>query len=349
MRTILLLIGLLLTTACSALSFDYKTECVGSYTLALPDDLEVALYPTESYLKPKSKYPVYFKDGKWAYLSYFYYNDNILMITDIWEDDKSLSIVNESFNISYNKTKQKNDNSKFNTISFDQGMGYYSDFSSNLSYIINNRVYHFYTNERYQGQQRDFEFYKHNAEAIVAGFSSRKLFEVPSAAGKCIPYGFIASDNPDTPIDLSVSFRPNQHPDVMITFTENTNIITHSIKSTAKAELENFWNFGYDYSNENIAGIKLLGFPKYKNIKMAGREGKSTFVEIKYKDGSPSDYGYYAVVNWSNPAPNIIKPWIQLSVIGKVSESKDKIPLTKEEIYELAKTIEASILRRDSE
>lgn len=349
MRTILLLIGLLLTTACSALSFDYKTECVGSYTLALPDDLEVALYPTESYLKPKSKYPVYFKDGKWAYLSYFYYNDNILMITDIFDDSVKLKEIKVQILTDNNEIKAKYLNDSVYLFDGDKFLVFYADKASEVTYFLHNRIYNLYTETRYQGQQRDFEFYKHNAEAIVAGFSSRKLFEVPSAAGKCIPYGFIASDNPDTPIDLSVSFRPNQHPDVMITFTENTNIITHSIKSTAKAELENFWNFGYDYSNENISGIKLLGFPKYKNIKMAGREGKSTFVEIKYKDGSPSDYGYYAVVNWSNPAPNIIKPWIQLSVIGKASESKDKIPLTKEEIYELAKTIEASILRRDSE
>lgn len=40
----------------------------------LPDNLEVALYPTARYLKPKSRYAVYFADGKWAYLSRFNYN-----------------------------------------------------------------------------------------------------------------------------------------------------------------------------------------------------------------------------------------------------------------------------------
>lgn len=42
-------------------------------------------------------------------------------------------------------------------------------------------------------------------------------------------------------------------------------------------------------------------------------------------------------------------PWLQLLVVGKQKESKGKTPLTKDEIYQIAKTIEASIKLRATE
>ncbi|WP_392552305.1 T6SS immunity protein Tli4 family protein [Orbus wheelerorum] len=349
-KQLILLTSLLAVASSQATVLNYQTECIGSYTLQLPDNIEVALYPTATYLQPKSKYPIYFADGKRAYSSIFNYNNSFLMITKEWKDSNLSSIVSD-FKEGFTKMKQENLDSTMNTIESKNQFGYYADSGFRVSYVSFDRIYTFYANKPYQAKEKNFEFYKQNAESIINGFSTRTLFEVPKIAGKCIPYGFVAGNNPSTPLNLGVSFRLNDHPDVVITFTENTRSFSDALKSDAKAEMQGFWDTRYDASNDNIAAIKLLGFPKNRSITMDGRSGVAGFVEVIYKDKSPSDYGYYAVVDYysRNAKSQKDHPWLQLSVVGKASEAKGKTPLTKDEIYALAKTIEASIMRRDTE
>ncbi|WP_392552307.1 T6SS immunity protein Tli4 family protein [Orbus wheelerorum] len=350
-KRILVFVGLLVVASSQATALNYQTECIGSYTLQLPDNIEVALYPTSTYLQPKSKNPIYFDDGKRTYSSIFNYNKNRLIITHFFNDKNVLNkIVNDTL-ADNNKIKIEYIDDSVNLFNDHDLLSFYSNKASEVIYIKNNRIYNFYTEKRYQGIERDFAFYKQNAESIINGFSTRTLFEVPQIAGKCIPYGFVAGNNPSTPLNLGVSFRLNDHPDVVVTFTENTRSFSDALKSDAKAEMQGFWDTRYDASNDNIAAIKLLGFPKNRSITMDGRDGVAGFVEVIYKDKSPSDYGYYAVVDYysRNAKSQKDHPWLQLSVIGKASEAKGKTPLTKDEIYALAKTIEASIMRRDTE
>ncbi|WP_392552306.1 T6SS immunity protein Tli4 family protein [Orbus wheelerorum] len=352
MKWIRVFVGLLVVASSQATALNYQTECIASYTLQLPDNIEVALYPTATYLQPKSKYPIYFDDGKKAYSSIFNYNYNKLMITDDYKDEKFLTELLKNLSDSFIDIINYNPQDEIKLINNDDtSLGYYSNFGTDITFLFAHRIYTFYTNEYYQGIERDFAFYKQNAESIINGFSTRKLFEAPQIAGKCIPYGFVAGNNPSTPLNLGVSFRLNDHPDVVVTFTENTRSFSDALKSDAKAEMQGFWDTRYDASNDNIAAIKLLGFPKNRSIKMDGRDGVAGFVEVIYKDKSPSDYGYYAVVDYysRNAKSQKDHPWLQLSVVGKASEAKGKTPLTKDEIYKLAKTIEASIMRRDTE
>ena len=65
-----------------AADLTFKTECIGSYSIDLPDNIEIALFPIERYLQPRSNYPNYFLDGKWAILSTFNYNRNNIDIAD---------------------------------------------------------------------------------------------------------------------------------------------------------------------------------------------------------------------------------------------------------------------------
>jgi hypothetical protein len=107
MQRILLLASVLnITLVTQAAELSYKSECIGSYILSLPDNLEVALYPTAQYLKPKSRYPVYFADGKWTYLSRFNYNKNDLTITARWDDHELIKIKQKLYN-SYQNIKIK--------------------------------------------------------------------------------------------------------------------------------------------------------------------------------------------------------------------------------------------------
>ena len=352
MKKLIFLFGVLSLNTTLAVELTYKTECIGSYTLDLPDNLEVALYPTNKYLKPKSRFPVYFKDGKWAILSTFNYNRNKLSITAEWEDNELIK-AKKTLNTSIENIKIQNLNHLVTPFKKGNSFGFYSTKASSVTFIENNRIYSFRTSSNYQGEEKDFEFYKQNAEAIINGFSTRELFEVPQTAGKCIPFGFVAGNDASAPLILTVSFRLKDHPDIVISFTENTRSFTNLLRFDAKDEINLFWNSNYDISNRNIKNIKLLGFPiKYRDIKMDGRNGLAGFVEIRYKDKSPSDYGYYGVVSYysrNTPNSKTNHPWLQLSVIGKQSEAKGKIPLTEDEIYQMAKTIEASIKRRATE
>ena len=337
--------------ASQAVELNYKTECIGSYTVDLPDNLEVALYPTKQYLEPKSRYPIYFADGKWAILSTFNYNRNKLSITANWDHNnlieakKQMIESNQSVKVDYPDDLVELWNKK-------NGFGFYASGGSHVTFVEENRVYSFFSSKHYQGKERNFDFYKQNAEAIINGFSTRELFEVPQTAGKCIPYGFVAGNDPTTPLNLTVSFRLNDHPDIVISFSENTRSFTNSFSFKAKDEINLFWNDNYDINNNNIKDIKLLGFPtKYRDIEMDGRNGTAGFVEIRYKDKSPSDYGYYGVVSYysRNDKSQVNHPWLLLTVIGKRNEAKGHTPLSKDEIYQLAKTIEASIKRRPTE
>ena len=350
MKKALLLIGLLsLSTTAQAVELTYKTECIGSYTLDLPDNLEVALYPTNQYFKPKSRFPVYFRDGKWAMLSVFNYNINDLAITNSWSDEEIIDVRKRLYKFNQ-EVKINNPNSPVELWEKENSFGYYSKNASRVNFIIKNRVYSFHTSNRSYYEEKNFDFYKDNVEAIINGFSTRELFEVPQTAGKCIPFGFVAGNDSSVPLILTVSFRLKEHPDIVISFTENTSSFTNLLRYDAKEEINLFWNSNYDISNRNIKNIKLLGFPiKYRDIKMDGRNGLAGFVEIRYKDKSPSDYGYYAVVEPYQTKKEGHNPWLQLLVVGKQKESKGKTPLTKDEIYQIAKTIEASIKLRATE
>ena len=348
----------ILFTTCMAISsitqaadLTFKTECVGSYSIDLPDNIEVALFPTNKFLEPKTRFPVYFSDGKWAILSTFNYNHNDLSITANWTDTELVK-VKKMMHTTNQKIKKDNPEDLVELWNKKNNFGFYAKAASRVTFAENNKIYSFYSDEHYQGKERDFDFYKQNATAIINGFSTRNLFEVPQIAGKCLPYSFVAGDDSSTPINLTVSFRLNEHPDIVISFTENTRSFTNSLNNHAKDEFNDFWNNNYDINNYNIENIKLLGFPKYKKIRMDGRQGVAGLVEIKYQDKSPSDYGYYSVVDDDSRNTESSKknhPWLIMSVIGNQSESKGKTPLTKDEIYELAKKIEASIKRRATE
>ena len=350
----------ILFTTCMAISsitqaadLIFKTECIGSYSLDLPDNIEIALFPIERYLQPRSNYPNYFLDGKWAILSTFNYNRNNIDIADGKFNKKILQNIVSQLNSDYDERLKSKYQYKIKNINNNNKLvGYYSDYASNLALIANERIYTFYSNERYQGKEKDFAFYKQNAESIINNFRTRELFEVPKEAGKCIPYGFVAGNDKTMPINMTISFRLNEHPDIVISFSESTWSFTNSLSFSSKDEINLFWNTNYDIDNDNIKNIKLLGFPfKYRDIKMDGRKGLASFVEIRYKDNAPSDYGYYSIVEQYPVAKQSSKnyPWLIMSVIGKQSESKGKTPLTKDEIYELAKKIEASIKRRATE
>ena len=338
--------------ATQAVELNYKTECIGSYTVDLPDNLEVALYPPAQYLQPKSEYPVYFADGKWAILSAFNYNRNDLSITANW-DDNQLITVKQKLYISNQNVKVNNPKNSVELWEKENSFGFYSKSGSRVTFFAKNKIYSFRASSRSYGKEdKGLEFYKQNTEAIINGFSTRELFEVPQTAGKCIPYGFVTGNDPTTPLNLTVSFRLNDHPDIVISFSENTDSFTNSFSFKAKDEINLFWNDNYDINNNNIKDIKLLGFPtKYRDIEMDGRNGTAGFVEIRYKDKSPSDYGYYGVVSYysRNDKSQVNHPWLLLTVIGKRDEANGHTPLSKDEIYQLAKTIEASIKRRPTE
>ena len=42
-----------ISSIAQAADLTFKTECIGSYSIDLPDNIEIALFPIERYLQPK--------------------------------------------------------------------------------------------------------------------------------------------------------------------------------------------------------------------------------------------------------------------------------------------------------
>ncbi|MCO6505156.1 MAG: hypothetical protein J6568_07040 [Snodgrassella sp.] len=66
------------------------------------------------------------------------------------------------------------------------------------------------------------------------------MFEVPQTAGNCILLGFVAGNNATTPLNVTVSFRLKEYPDIVISFSENTRSFTHSLNFNTNDEISLF-------------------------------------------------------------------------------------------------------------
>ena len=59
-KAILLTSCMTISSITQAADLTFKPECIGSYSIDLPDNIEIALFPIERYLQPRSNYPNYF-------------------------------------------------------------------------------------------------------------------------------------------------------------------------------------------------------------------------------------------------------------------------------------------------
>lgn len=107
--------------------------------------------------------------------------------------------------------------------------------------------------------------------SLLNRFRPRKLYEVPTEQGFCLPYGFIAGDSGHEPRNIGITYRLQNHPDVTIFFQD----LGMKPKAGKEDDLNEkdyviwLWNWQYQWS----AVSKELIKPKWRSIEMDGRKG----------------------------------------------------------------------------
>ncbi|EMC3975446.1 hypothetical protein VDS67_003658 [Enterobacter hormaechei] len=178
--------------------------------------------------------------------------------------------------------------------------------------------------------------------SLLNRFRPRKLYEVPTEQGFCLPYGFIAGDSGHEPRNIGITYRLQNHPDVTIFFQD----LGMKPKAGKEDDLNEkdyviwLWNWQYQWS----AVSKELIKPKWRSIEMDGRKGVGTFVKSVYKDGG-LNYGYVAYVQGDRQARNL-KPDLLLYVMQDSRQARGNPPMDKDELEKLAEHIVSSIKRR---
>ncbi|EDF8720087.1 hypothetical protein GCB14_20545 [Salmonella enterica] len=192
-------------------------------------------------------------------------------------------------------------------------------------------------------------------QSLMKHFRPRELFEVPSEQGFCLPYGFIAGDSGQTPHEMGVTYRLIDHPDVTIFFLDfGVNKERRTDKYSMKDAMTRMWQNSYLMG----AYEKELLSPQWQHIEMDGREGMATFVKATYNNyptydynghvkeyNNYIDYGYLAYVRGDKETRNK-KPDLLLYISQDSSQAKNKQPMSKDELFDIAEHITRSVTRR---
>ncbi|TBN93447.1 hypothetical protein EYZ49_23295 [Salmonella enterica subsp. salamae serovar 13,22:z:-] len=378
----------------NAFSLEWKNECVGYYQLALPDNLEVALYQVEDFIDPRKQFervgpkirfeknPVFALDNTvQAQYSEFYYGQYKLGISSQsrtpvnWSDYRSkviadrdvwvkgvreyLERINESATAAEPEFKRK-----YNYIikDYTDAFALYENRGYSLTVKKDERLYHFWkknqkdTGDKSQTAEKQQQESEPEVLSLLNRFQSRKLYQVPTAQGFCMPYGFIAGDSGHELRNMGVTYRLKNHPDVTI-FFQDLGMKPQAGKEddlNDKDYVKWLWNWNYLLSSVS----KELISPKWRPIKMDGRDGLGTFVKATYRDVPVYDYnghvtnrlnyinyGYVAYVQGNHKARNL-EPDLLLNVMQDSSQVKNQPPMGKDDLEKLAEHIVSSIKRR---
>lgn len=392
----------------NAFSQEWKNECVGYYQLALPDNLEVALYQVKDFVNPREqpesdgdiktrlyaspeikfeKNPFVQDDSSvQAQFTEFYYGQYKLGIssqsrTSInWLEYRNKVIANRDFGVKVARQYEDRNLELFNVPVTPE-----SEFKRKHNYIIKDytdafalyenrtyslfvkkdeRLYHFWkkyqkdTGDKSQTAEKQQQESEPEVLSLLNRFQARKLYQVPTTQGFCMPYGFIAGDSGHEKRNMAVTYRLKNHPDVTIFFQdlgmEPGPRFQRPEDESAKDFITYLWNRKYQWSSVS----KELISPKWRPIKMDGRDGLGTFLKATFRDIPVYDYkdqvinrlnyisyGYVAYVQGNHKARNL-EPDLLLYVMQDSSQVKNQPPMDKYDLEKLAEHIVSSIKRR---
>ncbi|UNK63185.1 T6SS immunity protein Tli4 family protein [Buttiauxella ferragutiae] len=206
----------------------------------------------------------------------------------------------------------------------------------------NRRLYIFNKTSEAQSLAEQLKISKPEVLSLLNRFRPRKLYEVPAEQGFCMPYGFVARDSGQEPRNMGVTYRLKDHPDVTIFFQD----LGMEPNAGKESELNDkdyvtwLWNWQYQWS----AVSKELIRPKWRSIKMGGKEGLGTFAKSVFKNGR-TDYGYVAYVRGNHKARNL-EPDLLFYVMQDSRQAKNQPPMDKDELKKMAEHIISSVKRR---
>ncbi|ELY2796453.1 hypothetical protein SNN58_001114 [Cronobacter dublinensis] len=210
------------------------------------------------------------------------------------------------------------------------------------------RLYHFWgpnakdTGEKSQTAEKQWQQSEPEVLSLLSRFRPRNLYEVPSAQGFCLPYGFIANDSGHESRNMGVTYRLKNHPDVTIFFQDlgpssGPGERRPDPNMSAKDYVTYFWNVRYGHS---FRDIKLYGkgfsYPDMDNRKAVAASAKFTRYDKQI------DYGYVAFVKGEAPE----EPDLLFYVMRDSRQARSNPPMAQGEIEKLAEHIVSTIKRR---
>ncbi|EGT0655240.1 hypothetical protein JAG29_003930 [Citrobacter freundii] len=339
-----------------AKNITWRDECIGYYQLQIPDNLDVGIYPSNrtytkdlamsSIFTEQKKSPGKTKIVKGRY-SNFYYKKYKILISE-----------NGFFNIESYKEKVikkiAEQGDVFHIKKYSSDAFFISHEESHSLYIqAGHRLYQFMkgNNDLFRLGDNGYLSNESGVLSLLNNFQARALYDVPTERGFCLPYGFISHDSGKEDRNIIVSYRMLAHPDVMIVFQDASFQLPYMVPRNndlstvkdydAKDYAKWLWNHIYMlYPNQER---KLL-WPRWFTVKMDGRKGVGSFLEVTKENGE-NDYGYLAFVR-GNPNNLIEEPDLQVFV-SSVSDIAEGHPrMTPDELKALAEHIVNSVKHR---
>ncbi|MCX4140493.1 T6SS immunity protein Tli4 family protein [Paraburkholderia sp. SEWSISQ10-3 4] len=314
---------------------DTYGECVGRYELSLPGSVDFAVTTPEALFK-ETPHSIRFEDGEEAPHSVFSYNGVFRVTWQVPETDFNRRVEALRKKMAPPSAKANETNDRF------------EPYDLKRTDLVGWKVQEAAGFETYQGGRifsfKDFENHDtptalRKVARVASGFKSRQPYQIPSGAGVCLPYIFIADDGMDDFRKIGVTMRLKDHPDVTIFFLD-TKALPSDPKLTSKQNNEFVWGYEYGIGKR----IKLNGLTPYRAVKLDGREGVATSATITRDDDS-TDYGYLATVQGDPNAP-VDTPDLLLLVERNAKYAKGNPPVSAEELDQIAEGIAASIKRR---
>ncbi|MCE0828762.1 hypothetical protein LVQ78_22415 [Buttiauxella sp. A2-C2_NF] len=212
-----------------------------------------------------------------------------------------------------------------------------------------NRLYHFWkeskkdTSDKSPTAEKQLRDNEPEVLSLLNRFRARKLYEVPTEQGFCLPYGFIVGDSGHEKRNMAVTYRLKDHPEVSIFFQDSgTNPgpgkQRPDDKKSAKDYVTYLWNVEYGHS---FRDIKLFG-KGFSSPTIDNRKGTAAFAKFT-RYGKEVDYGYVAYVK-SGVDDN--EPGLLFYVIRDSRQAKNQPSMDKDELEKLAEHIVSSVKRR---
>lgn len=370
-KVCLTLAFLLTKTAIAASQFNWKTDCVGRFTLELPGKAEVAMVVHKAFETPEKdpRYPTnaatnfvqggggfHFSNGE---ETSGYSGPNtwgseqklgtglVSLATGPKADKAEFERFRRAMDSYYNQTKKrlinslaKKDNEQ---AQFIEPMT--SPFPLSHAWKWRSNYYLLWRDDRlfnFAYTETDPSAFP-TPQYISDHIRSREIFEVPKEQGLCLHHAFLPDDG-TLPRAVAMTYRLIDHPAIEIYFSDN---FAHGDEKSPPEEIiKAFWQLqgsGIYAKKLQLINPHIPGMVHFPEVELAGFKGKRSLVEITNPDGS-LDYGYFAFVRGDKNA-NEDRPNLTLYVVGK-NVNATATPLTKDEIEEIANHIARSIKRR---
>jgi hypothetical protein len=330
---------------------NWKTDCVGSMQIRLPDNADVSAHSISTLLSnieiSRAWSPTTFLDGQEdGYASFCMHGCFLISHPTTEENLKKVVAITKKVR----QTAKNNINEWFpNKINQDNRLIYIDDPAHNIlgwhtknSYFILKTIgssamtWSVSANNNAEAQSSKI-FLESLMQAEPRNFGTS-----PAKNGLCLPYTFIPTDNQQER-HISSTYRLESHPDITIWLKDNGNPPSLANQApdepTTQEDNQRFWNIIYQ-DRKKYRSLFL------RDAKIAGMNGKLSVMELIREDGT-LDYGYFASAHDDASQDNATTN-LQLFVIrnAKNAIAKGIEPIGKNEFLKMAQTIAASVKKR---